>query len=273
MIKRRLKERLTFEGVGIHTGEFSKIELLPNEKGIIVEKNKKEIKITPCIIDTKNATNVKVEDVELLTVEHLFSALYSLRVFDVRIRIIEGKEVPIFDGSSKVYFEALKNFVEDHDEIEPFKISEPIKVFDADSKIYAEPFESKLIVEYKIYYDHPKIREMKASFEINESVFEKEIAPARTFGFFKDYERLLKFNLAGGASAENTIILGEKDIINPPLRFNDEFVRHKILDFLGDLHTVGKPVEGKIKIEYGGHHIHNLFAREIYLKLQDKTDQ
>ncbi len=265
--KRRLKEPVVFEGEGIHTGEYSKIELIPNDEGIIIEKGDEEIVLTPSKVDTKNATNIRAGGIEFLTAEHLFATLYSLSLFDVRVRIIEGREVPIYDGSSKLFFEKLKPLTFESDEIESFHFDDTILITEGNSKISYEPLEDSLLIDYEIFYDHPVIGRMRGEFNVSIDTFFNEIAPARTFGFFKDYEKLLKFNLAGGASAENTVILGEKEVINPPLRFKDEFLRHKVLDLLGDLYTISLPISGKIKVKYGGHHLHNLLAREIYSRL------
>ena len=137
----------------------------------------------------------------------------------------------------------------------------PIQMQDGDKRIALYPFDG-FKVSYTISFDHPMLRHQQKTMDLDEQVFVDQIAPARTFGFLKEVELLRQRGLAIGGSFENSIVLGETGVLNP-LRFEDEFVRHKILDVVGDLALVGHPIQGHLVVHRGGHALHTAFADEI----------
>lgn len=154
-----------------------------------------------------------------------------------------------------------------------FKITKPFLYESSRSRIVAKPYKGFKIT-YKIFYEHPLILEQSLSIEINEQIFLREIAPARTFGFLKDIQYLLQNGFARGGSLDNALVLDEKGVVGGKLRFRDEFVRHKILDAIGDLSLVGYPIKGHFIIEKGGHTAHINFLKHLiesgYYELEEE---
>ncbi len=251
---------ITFSGVGVHTGKKTTVHLIPliEERGIIFERGDYgiEIKIDPRKAFANHATVVVYNGTRISTVEHLLAALRFSGIDNCKV-IIEGDEVPILDGSAYSFVQGIKSVgvgILPWDRkylylIKPFSLREDGYL------IEGYPYNG-MKVQYEIEYNHPAIGFQSLTVEINPSVFEKEIAPARTFGFISDLDYLRSNNVALGASFSNTIAIDNSGVINGPLRFKDEFVRHKILDFLGDLSLLPLPVKGYFKIRKGGHSLH-----------------
>ncbi len=144
---------------------------------------------------------------------------------------------------------------------ETLKVLRQIQVEQGDKRIALYPF-AGFKVSYTITFDHPMLRHQQKTIELDEQAFVNEVAPARTFGFLKEVEMLRQRGLALGGSLENAVVVGETGVLNP-LRFEDEFVRHKILDVIGDLSLVGHAVEGHLVVHRGGHALHTAFAAEV----------
>jgi UDP-3-O-[3-hydroxymyristoyl] N-acetylglucosamine deacetylase len=201
------------------------------------------------------------------TVEHLLAALRSLGVDNACIEL-DHSEVPIMDGSSApwVYLIQDAGVRELTAPRRSIQILRQVQVQQGDKRIAVYPAE-RFKVSYTIRFDHPLLRHQQKTLDLDERTFVDEIAPARTFGFLKEVEMLRQRGLALGGSLENAIVLGETGVLNP-LRFEDEFVRHKILDVLGDLALVGHPILGHLVVHRGGHALHTAFATEL-LKQRD----
>lgn len=198
------------------------------------------------------------------TVEHLLATLSALQIDNIEIWL-DGDEIPIGDGSAKVFVDLLKDecIIQD----KPKKIcrpQKPIWVSTKDNHIVLLPSD-ELKITYTIDFDHPQVKTQFASFVITEEIFEKDIAPARTFGFLAEVESLYAQGLAKGGSLENAIVIGENGILNKNLRFKNELVRHKILDLIGDLTLIGTPILAHIIAVKSGH--------ELNLKLVQKIIQ
>jgi UDP-3-O-[3-hydroxymyristoyl] N-acetylglucosamine deacetylase len=197
------------------------------------------------------------------TVEHLLAALVSLGVDNVIVELNQA-EVPIMDGSAAsfvylVHEAGLKRLAKARRYL---KVLRPVSLSQGDKQIALYPCDH-FKVSYTISFDHPLLRHMTHTLRVTQESFVDEIAPARTFGFLKEVEMLRQKGLALGASLDNAIVLGETGVLNNSLRFEDEFVRHKILDAIGDLALVGHPVIGHLVAHRGGHALHAAFAAKM----------
>ena len=209
------------------------------------------------------ATGLSRDAVKVDTVEHLLAALVSLGIDNVIVEL-NSPEVPIMDGSAAPFIYLIQeagvralNVPRKY-----LKVLRPISLSRGDKRIALYPSDH-FKVTYSIAYDHPLLRHQSRTMRITENSFVEEIAAARTFTFLKEVEQLRKQGLALGGSLENAIVVGETGVLNNALRFDDEFVRHKILDVIGDLSLVGHPVIGHIVAHRGGHALHTAFAAKI----------
>ena len=192
------------------------------------------------------------------------SALAAFRIDNLFIEL-EGPEIPICDGSSKAFAEAIDavGFVDQEAARNYVYITEPIYYGDADKHAYVVPYNG-LRVTCTIDFPHPVIGEQSIDIDVNEVTYMKELASARTFGFLKDVEMMRARGQALGGSLETAIVLDEGQVMNPHgLRFPDEFVRHKALDALGDLVTLGRPMMGHLVLYKAGHDVMNKLIRQI----------
>jgi UDP-3-O-[3-hydroxymyristoyl] N-acetylglucosamine deacetylase len=196
------------------------------------------------------------------TVEHLLAALRSLGVDNACVEL-NHSEVPIMDGSSAPWVYLIQDAGIRALPVprKTIQVLRQVQVQQGDKRIAVYPSD-RFKISYTIRFDHPLLRHQQKTLDLDEQVFIDEIAPARTFGFLKEVEMLRQRGLALGGSLENAIVLGETGVLNP-LRFEDEFVRHKILDVLGDLALVGHPILGHLVVHRGGHALHAAFATEL----------
>jgi UDP-3-O-[3-hydroxymyristoyl] N-acetylglucosamine deacetylase len=208
-------------------------------------------------------TGLVAESASVETIEHLLSALRSLGIDNASIEL-NHPEVPIMDGSAAPWVYLIQDDAGIRELAAPRKtiqILRPVQVQQGDKRIAIYPSD-RFKVSYTISFDHPLLRHQQKTLDIDEQMFVNEIAPARTFGFLKEIEMLRQRGLALGGSLENAIVVGETGVLNP-LRFDDEFVRHKILDVIGDLALVGHPLLGHLVVHRGGHALHTAFAAEL----------
>ncbi|MEW6213953.1 MAG: UDP-3-O-acyl-N-acetylglucosamine deacetylase, partial [Nitrospirota bacterium] len=244
-LQRTLKREVSFEGVGLHTGRYSKVRLkpAPRDTGIIFIRADKDITIKASVgsvTDTAFSTTLGYNGVKIRTVEHLLAALSGIGIDNLIVEV-NGPEIPILDGSSiELINIILKGGIAKQGKKRPYiLIKKPIVLADGHAEIFALPHNGRRIT-YRIHFNHHLLGEQKLSLELTEENFKIKIAPARTFGFLKDVEYLMTNGFARGGSFDNTIILGEDGILNSSgLRFKDEFVRHKILDLIGDFSLSG----------------------------------
>ncbi len=258
-------------GIGIHSGKKVKLKLIPEDvdKGITFVRvdlpHKPEIKANALNVGaTENNTMLGEGRDVVHTVEHLISALYGLGVDNIRIEI-DGPEVPIMDGSSVSFIFLLKEIgIRNLNKSKKFLIiKEPVVVEHEGKWAKIEPAKV-LKIKSTIVFAHPAIKVQAKEFEFNCEAYVKEISRARTFGFMKDVALLKRKGLAKGASLDNAIALDDFKVLNDQgLRFKDEFIRHKILDTIGDLALLGHEIAGKITTYKSGHLVHNLLCRKI----------
>ena len=255
-----IKNKISLKGSGLHTGKECRITLSPwDREGIFFLLDGEPVRAeAENVCDTSRCTMLNLNGHIIQTCEHLLASVYGLGINSVLIEM-EGEEVPIFDGSGKVWTEALKDNITGTAE-KPFSISEPISVAENDAFIKAEPSDSPLEIQYNLDYAHPLIG--KSSFLYTRDKFEEYIAPSRTFALFEEVEYLRAKGLAQGGSEENCIVVFG-DRLSSPLRHPDEFATHKILDLIGDLSLTGKSLNIKITANKSGHRLNNLFARKL----------
>jgi UDP-3-O-[3-hydroxymyristoyl] N-acetylglucosamine deacetylase len=250
-------------GVGLHTGVAVNIELTPapsNTGYIFVRTDLDDFEIPASAEYTSRcsyATTLLRNGVVLSTCEHLLSALYGSGIDNCFIKL-DNIEVPIMDGSSENFIELIEKAGDKklHAKRRFFKIREKVEFSDGDRLMSIEPADH-FEIECRIDFPHPFIEIQTFNFVLDKGSFGREIASARTFGFTHEIDMLRKANLAQGGSLDNAIVLTDEGMLNKtPLRFNDEFVRHKILDIIGDIALLGMPVLGKITAEKSGHSVH-----------------
>jgi len=268
-LQRTLKQEISFEGIGLHTGRYSKVCLkpAPRDTGIIFVRTDKDLAIKASIgsvTDTAFATTIGFNGAKVRTVEHVLAALAGLGIDNVYIDL-NGSEIPILDGSSiEITNLILKAGIAKQSKKRPYlRITNPVVLTDGHAEIAVFPYNGRRIT-YRIHFNHHLLGEQQLSLDLTEESFTMEIAPARTFGFLKDVEYLKANGFARGGSFDNAIILGESGILNSTgLRFKDEFVRHKILDLIGDLSLLGFPIYGHIIANKSGHTTNLKFLKKL----------
>ncbi|MEA2166200.1 MAG: UDP-3-O-[3-hydroxymyristoyl] N-acetylglucosamine deacetylase [Thermoanaerobaculia bacterium] len=268
-VKRKsISTKVSITGIGLHSGIYTKVELHPAHagSGITFVRADLGLRIPALQASTTaldHATTVGRDDVSVGTVEHLLSALMACGITDLDIHI-NGPEVPIIDGSALPFMHLIDaaGIRELGADVRVLRIKEPIEVVEGNKSIRIVP-SNRLVLKYKIDFEHPTIGKQALQFDFHNDNFLKKIAPARTFGFKQDVDKLRAAGLARGGSVENCIVLDEGGVMNGPLRFRDEFVRHKILDLIGDLALIGRPVVGEITAYRAGHALHSRFVEKV----------
>ena len=267
--RKTINTKVSITGIGLHSGIYTTVELQPSRPGrgiTFVRADLDGLRIPALQASTTaldHATTVGKDDVAVGTVEHLLAAVMACGITDLDIHI-DGPEVPIVDGSALPFMHLIDaaGIRELDAEVPVLRFSQPIEVVDDGKMIRLTPA-NRLVVKYKIDFDHPMIGKQSFNFDYSKESFLKRIAPARTFGFLREVEKLRAAGLARGGSVENCIVLDDRGVINGPLRFKDEFVRHKVLDLIGDLALIGRPIVGEITAHRAGHALHSRFVAKI----------
>ena len=272
--QRTLRRPVKLTGIGLHTGYDVNMSLIPAPAGTGLIFRRAdfggfEIEARRAhVAKVSYATTLMKKGVMLSTVEHVLSALYGLEIDNLYIDV-DAMEAPILDGSCSRFVEAVSwAGIEEQDAPRRFLVIEkPIEVRQEDKFAGVYPSDVPRAF-YFIDFEHPAIGRQQIDMELTPESFCRELAPARTFGFTTDIEYLKKLGLVRGGSLENAVVLSPDGILNPQLRFPDEFVRHKLLDLLGDIALVGFPIIGRLRAERAGHAIHTALAERI-LRSQD----
>lgn len=272
-----LKDIVELFGIGLHTGVSTRIFLrpAPPNTGIVLTRSDKKYApsvhaLCDGVTQSYLATTIGCNGTGITTVEHLLAALFGCGVDNVIVDV-SGPEIPICDGSALAYVQAiLRTGLEQQNEFRSFlSVVSSAAYHDGDAYLEVRPAD-ELIVTYSIEFDHPSIGYQHKSWKYSVEKFIREIAPARTFGFLKDAEKLQAQGLGLGGSLENAVIFDDTGVINSEgLRFTDECVRHKILDFLGDILLLGKRVLGHFRIHKGGHSLHHRFLKKLSGELKE----
>jgi UDP-3-O-[3-hydroxymyristoyl] N-acetylglucosamine deacetylase len=271
-------------GVGLHTAVRSKLRLVPApaDTGIVfrrVDLDNFEIEAhVRNVARVSYATSLMRQGVLLSTTEHLLAALYSCGVDNVYVEI-DALELPILDGSSKPFIELLAQAGTRklRRQRRYIRVVKSLEFSDGDRRIGIYPADEFRVHCY-VDYDHPSVGPQEVEMVVDRESFSRELAPARTFGFMKDFSGLQAMGLIRGGSIENAIVLDQDSILNGPLRFPDEFGRHKALDLIGDLALVGRPLKARIVAHKAGHALHTqlvtrlLADRSLWTETTEKQD-
>lgn len=282
MIRQRtLKTSIKASGIGLHTGEKVYLTLKPAavDTGILFRR----VDLDPVVeiearadlvVDTTLSSNLSFGGARVATVEHLMSALSGLGIDNACVEL-SAEEVPIMDGSAAPFVFLIQSagIVEQDAPKQFIRIKREIS-FSADDKVATfKPFDG-FKVGFTIEFDHPAFsdRNMEACLDFSSTSFVREVSRARTFGFMRDIEYLRSKNLALGGSFDNAIVVDDHRILNSEgLRYDDEFVKHKILDAVGDLYLLGKSLIGEFVGHKSGHYLNNMLVRKL-LENQDAWD-
>lgn len=265
MERRTIGKAVGIKGVGLHRGRNVELSLTPAHSGIVFIKEGLTIPATlEHVVDTRLNTTLGMDGITIATVEHLMSALAGLGITDCAI-MIDGDEMPAMDGSARPFFEQVRSAgVAVLGEMQPIVITEELRASANDAWIEASP--GPFCIEYSIDFPDKAIGCQNLFYDGHD--YADLIAPARTFGRLKDVETMRAMGLALGGSLHNAVVVDEEKILNPEgLRFEDEFIRHKVLDCLGDLWLLGRPVIGRIKAYKANHSLHVELARLIKARL------
>lgn len=274
MHRQTINAPVAIEGIGLHSGIYTRVELRPAAAGsgiAFVRADLDGLRIPALQSSTTAldyATSVGRDDVSIGTIEHLLAAIVAAGLTDLDI-VVDGAEIPIVDGSALPFIHLIEAAgVRELDAtIEPIRIREAIEVRDGDKFVRIEPTRSNsLQIRYNVDFSHPAIGRQSMKLELNAESFTKKVAGARTFGFLRDVEKMRAAGLARGGSVENCIVLDDHRVINGALRYSDEFVRHKVLDLVGDLALLGRPLIGEISASRAGHALHSRFVAAVLEK-------
>tara|TARA_B100000780_G_C21111527_1_gene449220 strand:+ start:596 stop:1516 length:921 start_codon:yes stop_codon:yes gene_type:complete len=271
--QKTIKKDITFKGVGLHSGLDVNLVIKPAEPntGIIFKRTdlKNNNIIIPNIFNVSSAifcTTISNEnDVSISTIEHLMGALYGLGIDNALIEI-DNQEVPILDGSAKIFVEEIiKTGIKNSNApIKIIKIEKKIEFTDGNKNISIEPSKISLDIDFELKYENELIGTQQNSINVYESKL-SDIYNSRTFCLFEDIEKLKQMGLAKGGSLDNAIVIKGKEILNKKgLRNSKEFVNHKILDCMGDLYLAGYKIIGKVVCSQGGHKLTNQLLRKVF---------
>ncbi len=286
-----LRDRVTLEGIGVHSGSPVRIVLHPADSGTgicflrtgLEGGRERLIAARHYAVGATRLCTVLSDGngASVATVEHLMAALAGLGIDNVTVEI-DGPEMPILDGSSAQFVEAIDQvgIVQQAARRRYIKVLKTVRVEEGASFAELRPLDSGFRLEVEIDFETPLIGRQRRVTHLTPAVFRKDIARARTFGFMRDVELAWKNNFALGASLDNTVVLGDDRIINPEgLRWPDEFVRHKTLDAIGDLALAGAPIQGLFRSYRPGHTINAMVLaklledRSAYMMVDDRPQR
>jgi len=274
MVKQRtLKNMIRATGVGLHTGEKVYLTLRPAavDTGIVFRRidlpEPVEIKAAPHVVgDTRLSSTIEQDGVKVSTVEHLMSALAGLGIDNIYVDLTAA-EVPIMDGSAGPFVFLLQSAgIEEQSALKKYiRVKKSVRVEEGDKWVRFDPFNG-FKVSFAIDFDHPVFNQSSKSVTVDFATnsYIKEVARARTFGFMEDVEMLRSHGLALGGSLDNAIVMDEFRVLNSDgLRYDDEFVKHKVLDAIGDLYLLGHPLIGEFSGFKSGHALNNRLLRAL----------
>ena len=267
--QRTLRSEALFKGQGLHSGKSVTLRVLPAPPNHGIQFKRSDISghSIPArvehLAESRLSTTLTRNGIQIGTVEHLLAALAGLGIDNARVEL-DGPEIPILDGSAAPFVEvfqevgllrqeSLRNFL---------TVVQPVGVAEGEKRLAVFP-SNDLKITYAIDFPHHAIGYQAREFRISRNAFADEIAPARTFCLYRDIEEMRRQGLALGGNLGNAVVVGDDGVLTGPLRFHDEFVRHKILDLIGDLSLIGRPVRGHIVVFKGGHRLHASLVRRL----------
>jgi UDP-3-O-[3-hydroxymyristoyl] N-acetylglucosamine deacetylase len=271
ILQRTIQSPVEISGIGLHSGARICLRLRPAAAGtgiIFYRRDAERLAVIPAkvenVVDTKLATVLGRDGLTVSTVEHFLAAIAACGIDNLHVDI-DGPEVPILDGSAAPFIAAIKQAgIESLPASRKFiAIRKPISLIEGDKRISVIP--SRFFkITFDIAFEHKAIALQQYSMKFTSENFQRDIAPARTFGFLHEVEHLKSLGLARGGSLDNAVVIGDSGVINPEgLRYRDEFVRHKILDAFGDFSLLGAPMLGHIKAFKAGHDLNAKMVRKI----------
>ncbi|MBW1694221.1 MAG: UDP-3-O-acyl-N-acetylglucosamine deacetylase [Deltaproteobacteria bacterium] len=258
--QRTLSDTVRCSGVGVHSGQRVNLTIHPAPKNHGIKFLRFNM-----VVDTSMATVIGYDGFIVSTIEHLMASFTGLSIDNALVEL-DTYEMPIMDGSAGPFTSLIKAAgIKELDAPRYFfVIKEPIELEKDGTSVGVYPYSSYKIT-CTIEYDHSLINRQSYSIDLSDEVFESEISRARTFGFLQEYEHFKRYGLAQGVSLENVIVVGEHDIVNEGgLRYENEFVRHKILDCLGDFSLLGMPIFGHVVANKSGHAFNHAFLKEFF---------
>jgi UDP-3-O-[3-hydroxymyristoyl] N-acetylglucosamine deacetylase len=275
-----LKTSVSIEGVGLHSGHPVRAHFrpAPADSGLVFVRLDHPDQPIPARLESAAmfdfATTLARNGVSIGTVEHVLSAAAGEGLDNCRIEI-EGPEVPILDGSALPFVRLFHaaGFERQEAVVHPLDIRDTVQVSRGDRSITFTPDGPGLQISYEIDFAHPVVGRQEITVAIRPEDYAARIAPARTFGFARDVEAMRARGLARGGSLHNAIVLDDTGVASGPLRFRDEFVRHKVLDLVGDLALLGRPLQGHVHAVKAGHALHIEFARALASALAGSAGQ
>lgn len=281
VVQRTLAKPVTCSGIGLHSGKNVDLTIrpAPTNHGIKF----KRIDLPDCpdisahfnmVVDTSLATVIGTNGYIVSTIEHLMASMAGLSIDNALIEL-NAYEVPVMDGSAGPFTRMIKGAgIADQDMPRHFfRIKKPIEFKEDGKSVCVYPSETFRIT-CSINFNHPLINKQTYTIDLLDSVFEKEICTARTFGFLEEVEYLKRYGLAQGGSLENAVVIDKEAILNDDgLRFPDEFVRHKILDCLGDFSLLGMPILGHLVVNKSGHAFNHAFLEKFFIQKESWETQ
>ncbi len=279
-LQHTIRKAVACRGVGLHTGILAAMTLspAPADHGVVfrILPAGTDVPVRPeSLLNGHYATTIGMggtDGVQVQTVEHLLAAVRALGIDNLLVEM-DAAEVPAMDGSAAPFVSLLYAAGREGQPAarRPLWVTDTIRVGDESRWIQISPA-PELRISYTLDVDHPMVGVQVVSVAPTEERFVEEVASARTYGFLKDVDLLRQQGLALGGSPDNAVILGEEHVLNGALRFRDEFVRHKILDVIGDLTLVGRPVVGHVVARNAGHALNHLLVREIAQRVRRPHD-
>ena len=278
LTQKTIKNNISFSGISLHTGLDVNVCIKPASPNHGIVFKRVDLKtnnlVYPNFMNVTNTSlNTTIENefgVKVSTIEHLMCALFGLGIDNALIEI-DNEEVPILDGSAKMFIEKIVSAGVDISEhpIKIIKINKEVNYFEGDRFIRIKPSTLSLDIEFEIKYKNPIIGNQKNKFKIYEDDL-SDVYNSRTFCLFEDIEFIKKNGLAKGGSLKNAIVVKDNEILNPDgLRNKKEFVNHKILDCIGDLYTAGYRIIASIDCSQGGHYLTNQLLRKVFLNKEN----
>ena len=264
--EKSIRKPVTFSGIGLHTGESASVTLSPAAagSGIRIRHRGSPSEMQPWgESHAERRTRVGNGEHTVETVEHLMAAFYGLGITNVDVNV-DGREIPVFDGSSSFFVNAIvRSGIERQERpCEVFEVTEPLFFHSGNAVLAAHPCDS-FRVTYTLDYNHPRLRAQTVSFDVNEDVFIREIAPARTFCTEEEAHALKDKGFGKGADTTNTLVISNLGPMDNAFRFPDECARHKVLDLIGDLAWAGRRIRGHIIAVRSGHSLNRMLAQQM----------
>ena len=270
--QRTVAKPVSCSGVGVHSGKKVNLTINPAPDNHGIKFIRTDLQDCPIIsahfnmvVDTSMATVIGYDGFIVSTIEHLMSCFAGLSIDNALVEI-DTYEMPIMDGSAGPFTFLIKEAgIKEQDALRSFfVVKEPIELKKSGKAVGIYPC-STYKITCTIEFDHVLIKKQSYSIDVSDQVFEREICRARTFGFLHEYEYLKRYGLSRGVSLENVVVIDKHDVINDDgLRYQDEFVRHKILDCIGDFSLLGMPILGHVVLYKSGHAFNHAFLKEFF---------